>query len=167
MTSAALTVPTTKGAPPAEPLTTVIDALEAQLFTVKPTRRPKPVTRTGDLAPMVTADLAVWRHQVDDDHAGSALGVIADTLDDAHSLIVTARQQAPSPWQPLLTQCERYARIRRHLADAAELLDWAMTVARSVDLTMSLDVRQDVRRDEQGRPVPVSTATLTLRRSQA
>lgn len=53
--------------------------------------------------------------------------------------------------------------MRRHLTDAAEILEWAMTVARSVDLKMTIDVQQSIRRDEDGRAVTVSAATLSLR----
>ncbi|WP_452006864.1 hypothetical protein [Azospirillum largimobile] len=89
--------------------------------------------------------------------------MIAEALDAAHLLIGTARPDAPRPWHPLLTQCDRCTRMSRHLADAAELLEWAMTVARSVDLTMTIDVQQSIRRNEEGRAVTVSTATLSLR----
>lgn len=163
MISTNLTVPLTQTALPTNPLAATANALEAQLFKTEPTRQPKPVTDTCDLVPVVTASLAVWRHQVDDHHIICALGAIAEALDSAHLVIVAARQNAPRPWQPLVGQCDRYTQMRRHLTDAAEILEWAMTVARSVDLTMTIDVQQSIRRDEEGRAVTVSTATLSLR----
>lgn len=162
MTSTDLTTLPSKTAVIADPLPGTIDALEAQLFKTNPTRRAKLVTETCDLAPVVTADLAVWRDQVGADDTRCALGVIAEALDSAHLLIVAARRDAPRPWHPLLTQCDRCTRMRRHLADAAELLEWAMTVARSVSLTMKIDVQQAIRRDAEGRAVTVTTATLSL-----
>lgn len=78
--------------------------MEAQLFKTEPTRQPKPVTDACDLVPVVTADLAVWRHQVDDDHIICALGAIAEALDSAHLVIVAARRNALRPWQPLVGQ---------------------------------------------------------------
>ncbi|MDR6772691.1 hypothetical protein [Azospirillum sp. BE72] len=163
MTSTALTVPPSEATLITNPLSATVDALEDQLFRTNPTHRSNPVVQTVDLVRVVTVDLVCWRHQVNDDHTLCALGAIAEALDDAHLLVVAARQKAPQPWQPLAGQCDCYTQMRRHLTDAAEILEWAMTVARSVDLKMSVDVRQAICRDEEGRTVTVSTATLSLR----
>lgn len=162
MTSTALTVPPSKAELTVDPLSATIDALEDQLFNTNPTHRPKPVAETVDLVRVVTADLVCWRHQVDDDHTLCALGAIAEALDSAHLLVVEAQRNAPQPWQPLVGQCDSYTRMRRHLTDAAEILDWAMAVARSVNLAMTIDVQQSIRRDEEARAVTVSTALLSL-----
>ncbi|CAO3408527.1 hypothetical protein [Azospirillum largimobile] len=163
MTSTNLMGPPGKAAPTADPLSATLDVLEVQLFNTTPTPQPMPVTETSSLVPIVTANLMVWQHRVDDDHVLCALGAIAEALDDAHFLVVAARLAAPRPWQPLVVQCNGYTLMRRHLTDAAEILEWAMTVARSVSLTMTINIEQSIRRDEEGQAVTVSTATLSLR----
>ena len=163
MTSTDLMLPPGKAALATDPLSATLNAFEVRLFATTPTDGPKAVIETADLVPVVTADLVVWQHQVGDDHVLCALGAIAEALDDAHLLVVAARRNAPQPWQPLVSQYDCYTRIRRLLSDAAEILDWAMTVARGVNLAMTIDVRQSIRRDEEGRAAAVSTATLSLR----
>lgn len=163
MTSTDLMIRPGKAALTADSLSATLDALEDQLLATTPTPQPMPVTEASGLVPIVTADLMVWQHRVDDDHVLCALGAIAEALDDAHLLVVAARLAAPQQWQPLVDQYDCYTQMHRHLTGAAEILAWAMTVARSVSLTITIDVQQSIRRDEEGRAVTVSTATLSLR----
>ncbi len=163
MTSTNLMGPSGKTAPTADPLSATLDALEALLFNTTPTPQPIPVTEASGLVPIVTADLMVWQHRVDDEHILCALGAIAEALDNAHLLVVAARLAAPQPWQPLVDQYDCYTQMHRHLTGAAEILAWAMTVARSVSLTMTIDVERSIHSDEEGRAVTISTATLSLR----
>ncbi|BAI73582.1 hypothetical protein AZL_a00510 (plasmid) [Azospirillum sp. B510] len=163
MTSTDPTVLPDKTVLPDHSLSATFDALEDQLFKTNPTDGPKAVVETADLVRVVTTDLVCWRHQVDDDHTRCAVGAIAEALDDAHLLVVAARRTAPQPWQPLASQHDHYKRMRRHLSDAAGILDWATTMARSVNLKMTIDVQKSIRRDEKGWAIAVSTATLSLR----